>query len=548
MKYIKYFFYFLCVVLMIACVVTLIYAFNPSMTRDLSDKLYGDGTQEGVLEDILNYPANHDAGLNADVLSNLIGNGYVPPLKSDISTPIPVIGMSGVTGLQAENVLIKEEDAGALTVGESGSGLTFNPQIYPYYNMLDGTMKQLYAQLYANAMTVNGAFAPVVDTDVNQLKNVFEAVYNDHPELFWLDGGYSCKYLTNGKCVEIELSYNETVDYLEIAKNDFQDRADRIMRGALVLEGNYAREKYVHDELLSKVSYDTTAAMNQSAYSAMVNGLTVCAGYSRAFQYIMQQLDIPCYYCTGYSGMDHAWNIVKQGNQYYNVDTTWDDTNPTTLDYYNKSDISLSGTHMRTGLSVYLPACVNRANLNPITGEPLLEGEKQEESTLTDEEKNKLNLEDAGIKESDVSYTLQEYYADCKKQMKAAGMGKHTFKNVIPESLWTRIEADYIDESYLEMYVREVLKELNAEHFAIQLQAQRLGGGYYRLYHNISIWNDPEPSTEEATEESDESTQETGSSQSTENSGETSDESTTESTTDSAEEESSSSEENSAEN
>ena len=51
MKLIKYFFYALCGVLMVACVVTLIYAFNPSMTEDLSDKLYGNRTQEGVLAD-----------------------------------------------------------------------------------------------------------------------------------------------------------------------------------------------------------------------------------------------------------------------------------------------------------------------------------------------------------------------------------------------------------------------------------------------------------------------------------------------------------------
>ncbi|MBR6627317.1 MAG: hypothetical protein IKL04_04975 [Lachnospiraceae bacterium] len=524
MKFIKFSFYVLCGVLMVACIATLIYAFNPEMTRDLSNKLYGDGENGGLLQDVELYPLNKDAGLNAEVLTGLGQGGYISPSRDDISTPVPVIGMSGFAGIHTDNVQVEEETSGQ--PGETGKGLTFDARIYPYYNMLDGTMKELYAQIYANAMTLNSTFKPVTDVDVNQLKNVFEAVYNDHPQLFWLEGSYSCKYLKSGKCTEIELLFNETTDYIELAQSDFKERADRIVRGAMVLEGDFVREKYVHDELVARVNYDAAAEMSQSAYSALVNGRTVCAGYARAFQYIMQQLGIPCFYCAGYSGMDHAWNIVKQGSQYYNVDVTWDDTNPATWDYYNRSDIALSGTHMRTGLSVYLPACVNSANLNPLTGEPLLGDKNESDSTGSEDEKHKLDLEEAGIKEADVSYTLQEYYADCKKQMKEAGMGKHTFKNVIPESLWTRIESDYINESYLEMYVREVLKELNAEHFAIQLQPQRLGGGFYRLYHNISVWNDPKPSVEESsdsTEETGDSVQE--SSQSSEESTQATDES-----------------------
>ena len=72
------------------------------------------------------------------------------------------------------------------------------------------------------------------------------------------------------------------------------------------------KNKYVHDALASAVTYDLTADMNQSAYSALVNGKSdIIAGYARAYQYLLQQLGIPCYYCTGYSGGDHAWNIVK---------------------------------------------------------------------------------------------------------------------------------------------------------------------------------------------------------------------------------------------
>lgn len=156
----------------------------------------------------------------------------------------------------------------------------------------------------------------------SDVKTAFEAVIGDHPEMFWLETGYSSKYLTNGQCVEIDLKYNSTADDLESAKQRFDAAAQNLITGAASLDSNYEKEKYVHDALASAVTYDLTADMNQSAYSALVNGKSVCAGYARAYQYLLQQLGIPCYYCTGYSGGDHAWNIVKLEDGYYNVDVT----------------------------------------------------------------------------------------------------------------------------------------------------------------------------------------------------------------------------------
>ena len=59
---------------------------------------------------------------------------------------------------------------------------------------------------------------------------------------------------------------------------------------------------------------------------------------------------------------------------------------------------------------------------------------------------------------------------------------------MIPASLWPTVEKVYSDGSYWNGYVNAALKELGMQNFAIQLQAERLDGGYYRLYHNISTW------------------------------------------------------------
>ncbi len=185
---------------------------------------------------------------------------------------------------------------------------------------------------------------------MSELKNAFEAVYNDHPELFWVDTAYSCKYKSDGQCAEIDLQFNYTADNLSSEKTTFDQKAKEIIDEAGKLDTDYEKEKYVHDQLISKVEYVDFAKINQSAYSALVNGRTVCAGYARAFQYIMQKLGIPCYYCTGYAGEIHAWDITALDDGYYNVDVTWDDTGSGTYDYFNKSDADFSWNNIRQSL------------------------------------------------------------------------------------------------------------------------------------------------------------------------------------------------------
>lgn len=534
---------------MAGCLGILICALNPSLTAILAEKVEsmspaqsggnsdgggtggpGDGVPSAVVQ----------PGVNADWLDAGDRLNYEPPGVQPVEPPASVSGKTGYEPVKEEVEQIAQEEAddlaGTVETGDTGSGLTFDRTLYPYYAMLEEDMQRLYSQIYANALDLNTTFAPVVPAGVEQLKSVFEAVYNDHPELFWLETGYSCKYLRTGGCVEITLKYNETVSDLAGAGQSFERETEGILAGARGLNSDSEKEKYVHDALMQRVEYDVNAPMNQSAYSALVGGRSVCAGYARAFQHLLQQLGIPCYYCTGYAGEDHAWNIVRLADRYYNVDITWDDTDNPTYDYYNKSDGEFRNTHMRTGLSVYLPACVAEGERaeesgNGVSGEgdvgsgdgnsdsggaadsgdtdnstdvsgmdlselinpnPIKPMEWQSKNRTetgsegkTSEEKKQENLEKAGVTEDQVRDTLKEYYEDCRKLLKEAGKGDKQFSNVIPQSLWNSVERAYTTGDYWKGYVEGGLKDLGAEYFAIQVQVQELGGGYYRLYHNV---------------------------------------------------------------
>lgn len=58
-----------------------------------------------------------------------------------------------------------------------------------------------------------------------------------------------------------------------------------------------------------------------------------CLGYSNTFKYFLDILNIPCKTICGYAGGGHAWNMVKIGNNWYNVDVTWDDLGGDMLSY-----------------------------------------------------------------------------------------------------------------------------------------------------------------------------------------------------------------------
>lgn len=239
----------------------------------------------------------------------------------------------------------------------TGENYGFDTKYYPYFGMLNNNEQKLYKQIYANANELKEIFLPIVDIKVEEVKNTFEALYNDHPELFWLNTSYSYKYTESKKCVQIILNYNDTAKDLEKSTKIFNDKVNSIIKNAKKYKTDYEREKYVHDYLVKNIKYDKNATMNQSAYSALINKKTICAGYARAFQYIMIKLEIPTYYVVGVSNVNHAWNMVLLDDGYYNVDLTWDNSDLSRYKYFNKTDKDFSSTHKRTGLSLNLPKC-----------------------------------------------------------------------------------------------------------------------------------------------------------------------------------------------
>ena len=76
--------------------------------------------------------------------------------------------------------------------------------------------------------------------------------------------------------------------------------------------------------------------------------MTVCEGYARSFQMLMNGLGIDCVGVMGESSDQmHIWNSVKLGDNWYNVDATWNDREEPYARYlyFNINDDELYSDH-----------------------------------------------------------------------------------------------------------------------------------------------------------------------------------------------------------
>lgn len=229
--------------------------------------------------------------------------------------------------MKDENSESLTEDSEAFTDEKKADLMRKQQELY-YFSNLEITQQNLYVEiLYALENYIDEMEVSTLDTD--QIDKVFHYVMMDHPEIFYINGYSFVKY-SRGRDVE-KIVFKGTYIYnqqeKELKEKQIEEAVEIILENIALDATDYEKVKYVYDTIIYNTEYDLNAVDNQNICSVFLNHSSVCQGYAKAFQYLLNILKVPTMLVTGTveTGEGHAWNLVKVNNEYYYVDATWGD-------------------------------------------------------------------------------------------------------------------------------------------------------------------------------------------------------------------------------
>lgn len=201
--------------------------------------------------------------------------------------------------------------------------------LYYGYSCLEEEEKEVYRQIAAGIEAFQEEI-PVTAVSTESLEKIVKLVMADHPEYFWTDGTCSFSYreLQSGEVTDLSIcpEYQADREEAQQLKVQIETKADQWISQVPEGADTYEKIKFVYETLISQVHYRQDSPQNQNIRSVFLEGSTVCMGYAKATQYLLNRMGIFCTLVTGTAGeenISHAWNLVKIGSQYYYVDTTW---------------------------------------------------------------------------------------------------------------------------------------------------------------------------------------------------------------------------------
>ena len=203
---------------------------------------------------------------------------------------------------------------------------------------LDTQEQYVYERLLAAVAACEQSVELDMDQKITpqQVSTASHALLSDHPEYFWYCGDYTYIQVNQGYISQVKPGYTlggkaviGSSPELIAARSELANKINEILAG-MTAETAYDKVLYLHDYLIGAVEY-VQSDDDQTAYGALIGGKAVCAGYTRAFQLLLNMAGIPCWKVDGNAlnsqGQTeaHSWNVVWLEDKCYYFDPTWDD-------------------------------------------------------------------------------------------------------------------------------------------------------------------------------------------------------------------------------
>lgn len=290
--------------------------------------------------------------------------------KYELERQKNVSAQKAIDELQKENEIYSQKEDTAED-NEQAEQIQEQLSAYYAYRTLNEQEQKLYRQLLY-AMTKMEHDVNALTLDENVLNKVFHCVMNDHPELFFVSGYQYTRYTVGDVLTKLVFCATYNMDKSQVSEMQFQiaDYVEKCFAQMPQYIDEYDKVKYLYEYIINNTEYDLEAENNQNICSVFLTGRSVCQGYAKAIQYLLQKQNIESLMVTGYANQDsHAWNLVKINGAYYYMDVTWGDASytfengdymdkraPINYDYFLVTTEELETTHV-IDEEIQLPVC-----------------------------------------------------------------------------------------------------------------------------------------------------------------------------------------------
>ena len=215
-------------------------------------------------------------------------------------------------------------------------------QTYDAYSFLNKNEQRAYTKVVNMLMNYDTKVA-VDGVTTDEVERVLNAIDYDRPEIFWM-GEFSYYYDHKDLSVsDVVVAYPYNEDEKNRRQAEIDAAVSQYNAGITGAMDEYEKVKYTYEYVIENTVYQEDAEDDQNIYSVFGKKGSVCAGYSKAIQYLLKSSGIECSYVAGEAiGQGaHAWNIVRVDGEYYYLDATWgefsvdDNTEPEKSIFYD---------------------------------------------------------------------------------------------------------------------------------------------------------------------------------------------------------------------
>lgn len=199
-----------------------------------------------------------------------------------------------------------------------------------YFTQLTDGEKRIYRELLEGLQKREKEIY-VSSSVTEEISKAYRAVILDHSELFWIHSyleAFQTVYPVSDYCVFTpEYMYtDEEVQEIQAALDTAWHEVNQLFGEEA---GDYEKVQAVYTYLIDEVEY-VDSEHDQNIAGALWKKECVCAGYTRAAQYLLNRMEIPCMFVSGdgiQENVSHSWNIVEiDGANYYMDATNGDQT------------------------------------------------------------------------------------------------------------------------------------------------------------------------------------------------------------------------------